>query len=101
MTDIPTMKRRIYEALFEPDGLTLRDAAELHLDLLEALAELEHLRRERDAACNAVDDEEQEQEEEDPSSSWRFCEGCGCRKQTARYRSFSDHAYCNDCTSRD
>jgi hypothetical protein len=47
MTDIPTMKRRLYEALFQPDGLTLRDADELHLDVIEMLAELERLRRER------------------------------------------------------
>lgn len=47
MTDIPTMRARLYEAIFEPDGLTRRDADELHLDVTELLAELEQLRRER------------------------------------------------------
>ena len=50
MTDIPKMSRRLYAALFEPDGLTRRDADELHLDVTEMLAELEQLRRERDAS---------------------------------------------------
>jgi hypothetical protein len=47
VTDIPTMRARLYEAIFEPDGLTRRDADELHLDVTELLAELEQLRRER------------------------------------------------------
>lgn len=47
MTDIPTMRARLYEAIFEPDGLTRRDADELHLDVTDLLAELERYRRER------------------------------------------------------
>lgn len=43
---------------------------------------------------------ESESEDEEPED-WRFCEGCGCPKETARARSWSDHAWCNDCTSRE
>lgn len=46
-------------------------------------------------------EEEAEEDDDDESAAWLFCEGCGCPKETARMRSFSDHAYCNDCTSRD
>ena len=42
-----------------------------------------------------------EGEQDDLSDAWRFCEGCGCRKQTARTRSWSDHSWCDDCTSRE
>jgi len=45
--DIPTMRKRLYAALFEPDGLTRRDADELHLDVTDLLAELERYRRDR------------------------------------------------------
>ena len=47
------------------------------------------------------EEKQEEEEEHDPSDDWRFCEGCGCRKQTARARSWSDHSWCDDCTSRE
>ena len=56
-----------------------------------------------DELADAIERGEHRREEEgyDPSDAWRFCEGCGCRKQTARARSWSDHSWCDDCTSRE
>ena len=57
----------------------------------------------KDVLADMFERGEHRREEEgyDPSDAWRFCEGCGCCKQTARARSWSDHSWCDDCTSRE
>lgn len=39
----------------------------------------------------------EEDKEDDDGEDWLFCEGCGCYVETAKYRSWSDHAWCDDC----
>jgi hypothetical protein len=57
---------------------------------------------EEEAEAEVEDEVEDEEEDEiEEEADWRMCEGCGAYTPTARSRSWSDHAWCDNCTSRE